>query len=432
MVGTGYVGLVVGAGLADAGNQVTCIDRDGSRIRDLCSAQMPLAEPGLKQLIEHNVGLKRLSFSNELDKPVADADVVMIAVGTPSSDGGLELSAIQEAAAAIGRALRGFTVVVNKSTVPPGTSATLETWIEAQTDQPFAVASNPEFLKEGNAVDDFLHPDRVIVGTTNERAVSVLRELYAPFLRISDRLMLMDPTSAELTKLAANAMLATRISLMNEIALLATKVGANIDSVRRGVGSDSRIGPRYLFAGPGYGGSCLPKDVAGLLACGTEHDLPMSVVSGAQRTNQRQRMMVPAQLRKAFGGKLDNKNVAIWGLSYKPQTDDVRNSPALDAIDALLAEGAAVTAFDPVAMSNAADVFGRRVTFADDKYAAADGTDALVLMTEWREFRRPDFARLHQAMRTPLLFDARNQWDVETAQRHGLQLWGIGEYRRAI
>ena len=431
VLGTGYVGLVTGAGFAELGNDVTCIDIDAGRVAALERGEVPIHEPGLPELLQRNRTRGRIRFATDGRAAVAGAQVVFIAVGTPSrASGAADLTYVLEAARAIGRAIEGFTVVVTKSTVPVGTAAKVKAAIAGETRHPFAVASNPEFLKEGDAVNDFLKPARIVVGADHERAVAALRELYRPVLRTSDRMIVMDVASAELTKYAANAMLATRISFMNELARLAEVVGADIEAIRKGVGSDPRIGSKFLFAGAGFGGSCFPKDLRALIHTGREHDVQLTVVDAVERTNERQKRMLGQRILTHFGRQLGGKKVAIWGLSFKPETDDIRESPALTLIEQLVEAGATVAAYDPVAMPNVRAQLGRAidqtVELADEPYAAAAGADALVLVTEWHELRDPDLARLAGAMRTLTLFDGRNMWSARAARAAGFTYYGIG------
>ncbi len=426
VIGSGYVGLVAGAGFSDFGNDVICVDLDEKRIARLRAGEIPIYEPGLEELVKRNSAQGRLTFTTDTAKAVAGADVVFIAVGTPpSEDGSADLSHVLGAARAIARGLTGYSVIVTKSTVPVGTADRIQKAMTEETRHPFAVASNPEFLKEGDAVNDFMKPARVIIGCEDPKAVTILRNLYAPFMQTNDRIQVMDPRSAELTKYAANAMLATRISFMNELALLCERVGADIEKVRRGVGSDPRIGPKFLFAGPGYGGSCFPKDIRALLQTGREAGIDLFVTDAAQRANARQKKVLAEYLRKQLGS-LTGKKIAIWGLAFKPETDDVRESPALAVIDELLQNGAKVAAFDPAAVETARAVLGDRVEFGKNMYDVVGSADALVIVTEWHAFRRPDFAKLKQAMRNPLLIDGRNVWNSDQVRELGFKYYGIG------
>jgi UDPglucose 6-dehydrogenase len=426
VIGTGYVGLVAGAGFADFGNDVACVDVDAKKIAALQAGQVPIYEPGLDALIARNAKAGRLTFSTDVAAGVAGAEVAFIAVGTPQGDdGAADLRYVDAAAQTIARAMTGFLVIVTKSTVPVGTADRIRAIIAANTTHPFAVASNPEFLKEGDAVNDFMKPDRVIVGVDDDRAREVMRHLYAAFLRTNDRLQFMDPRSAELTKYAANCLLASRISFMNELANLAERIGADIELVRKGVGSDPRIGPKFLFPGPGFGGSCFPKDLKALLHTAREADVPLEVVAAADRANQRQQQVLAHKLEKHFGS-LAGKTIAVWGLAFKPATDDIRESPALTLIDKLLAAGARVHAHDPAAMENVSALYGDRVTLAFKPYDALHGADALVVVTEWHDYRRPDFQRVKSALRAPIVFDGRNIWDPAELRGFGFTYYGIG------
>lgn len=427
VIGTGYVGLVAGAGFADFGNDVHCVDVDEGKIARLSRGEIPIYEPGLEALIASNARAGRLIFSTDVAAAVRDAEVVIIAVGTPpGADGSADLSAVFAVAETIGRNMNGFKVVVTKSTVPVGTADRIEQIIGRFTKEPFGVASNPEFLKEGAAIGDFMKPDRVVIGSNNERALEVLRHLYSSFVRTSDRIHVMDARSAELTKYAANAMLATRISFMNDLAVLSEKLGADIERVRKAVGADPRIGPKFLFPGVGFGGSCFPKDISALLhiAHGVGHDL--GVVRAVDEVNRRQKRLLGEKIRRHFDGALEGRTVAIWGLSFKPQTDDIRESPALVLIDALLEAGARVRAHDPAAMDAVHALLGDRITFAGNMYDAVDGADALALVTEWHEYRQPDFNRIKGLMRVHSLFDGRNIWDAKALRSLGFWYTGIG------
>ena len=427
VIGTGYVGLVSGAGFSDFGHEVTCVDIDPARVAALRRGEIPIFEPGLPELVARNEKLGRLRFTTDVAEAVPGAEIALIAVGTPSRpDGGADLSYVLEAARQIGRAITGFTVVITKSTVPVGTADKVRDAIKSVTKQPFAVASNPEFLKEGDAVNDFLKPARVIVGCEDPKAIEVIRDLYAGLMRTGDRIQVMDIRSAELTKYAANAMLATRISFMNELARLAEAVGADIEAVRKGIGSDPRIGPKFLFAGAGFGGSCFPKDLRALVYTGRESDVHLSVVEAVDKANEKQKRILGERVLAHFGGKLDGKRIAVWGLAFKPETDDIRESPALVLIEQLRAAGATVTGYDPEAMNNIRAALGDQIELTADAYAAAAGADALVLVTEWHELRAPDLVRLKSVMRTPVLLDGRNVWPGPAARKAGFTYYGIG------
>jgi len=428
VIGTGYVGLVAGAGFSDFGNDVTCVDVDAERIRRLLAGEIPIHEPRLEPLVKRNLEGGRLHFTTDTAKAVAGVDAVFLAVGTPTSEdsGAADLSFVYEAARQVGRALTGWAVIVNKSTVPVGTADRVREIVSGQTEHEFAVASNPEFLKEGDAVNDFMKPARVILGVDDERARRLLRNLYAPFLRTSDRMKLMDVRSAELAKYASNAMLATRISFMNELALLAERVGADIEAVRGGVGSDPRIGNKFLFAGPGFGGSCFPKDLRALIHTAEDYGVDLRVVRAAERANERQKRVLGEKVIAHFGDSIEGKRIAIWGLAFKPETDDIRETPALVVAEDLAKAGARVVGYDPVAMDNVRAQVGDGLELAEDMYAAAEGADALVLVTEWRVFRSPDFKRLLERMRQPVLFDGRNVWDPVWLRDMGFHYESIG------
>jgi UDPglucose 6-dehydrogenase len=427
VVGTGYVGLVAGAGFSDFGNDVACVDVDATKIAKLQRGEVPIYEPGLDALIAKNVKAGRLRFSTGVAEAIRGADVVFIAVGTPPApDGSADLSAVFAVARTIGENMSGYKVVATKSTVPVGTADRIEEIIKGMTKHPFGVASNPEFLKEGNAINDFMKPDRVVVGSNDPKAREVLRHLYTPFARTSDRIHTMDARSAELTKYAANALLATRISFMNDLALLAEKLGADIELVRKGVGSDARIGPKFLFPGPGFGGSCFPKDISALLRTGEKVGHELALVRATEEVNIRAKKVLGRKILDHFAGALAGKKIAVWGLAFKPQTDDIRESPALTLLDDLLAAGASVQAHDPQAIPNVKALYGDRVTFAEQMYAAAEGADALALVTEWHEYRSPDFRRLSKVMKTPALFDGRNLWSPEEVRELGFAYAGIG------
>lgn len=426
VVGTGYVGLVTGAGFSDFGHDVTCVDIDTKRVATLTRGEVPFYEPGLHDLIKRNAGLGRLHFTTATAEAVAGAEVVFIAVGTPSGeDGSADLDHVLAAAKQIGAALTGFAVIVTKSTVPVGTAAKVRTAASSTAKHAFAVASNPEFLKEGDAVNDFLRPARVIVGAEDPQAIAVLRELYRGMLRTSDRVQVMDIASAELTKYAANAMLATRISFMNELSRLCEVVGADIEAVRKGIGSDPRIGNKFLFAGAGFGGSCFPKDLRALRHTAQGVDVPLLIVDAAERANERQKRVLGERVLAHFGASLAGKRIAIWGLAFKPETDDIRESPALVLLEQLRAAGANVVGYDPAAMDNIRTQ-GVAIELAKDAYAAATGADALVLVTEWHELRDPDLDRLKALMRTHVLVDGRNVWPMADARAAGFTYYGIG------
>ena len=426
VVGTGYVGLVVGACLAENGNGVWCVDSDASKVDRLRRGEIPIYEPGLNEMVPRNVAEERLRFTTDLSAAVAQSEVIFIAVGTPQDeDGSADLSHVLAVADGIGRAMNGFKVVVNKSTVPVGTVARVREVISRRTKHPFAVVSNPEFLKEGTAVDDFLKPDRVVIGTDDPKVEAIMRQLYEPFVRTGKPILVMDPASAELTKYAANAMLATRISFMNEIANYCGEVGADVRQVRMGMGTDGRIGASFLFPGVGYGGSCFPKDVKALIRMGQEADVRLHVVEAVDRTNEEQKTILVPRIEAHLGG-LASRTIAIWGLAFKPRTDDMREAPAIAIVEKLLAKGASVRAYDPKAEEQARHVFGERVSLCGRAYEAVAGADALIVVTEWNEFREPDFAKIKSLMRHPALFDGRNVYDPRVLREHGFYYEGIG------
>lgn len=427
VVGSGYVGLVAGACFADGGSDVICVDRDERKIRQLSAGQVPIFEPGLAELIQGSLKEKRLHFTTDLADAVRRSRVIFIAVGTPpASDGSPDLSSILEVARGIGRAMDGYRVIVMKSTVPVGTYRKVTEAIAAETDQPFDYVSNPEFLKEGAALEDFMKPDRVVLGTANPAVVATLKQLYAPFMRKSERILVMDPASAEMTKYAANGMLAARISFMNEIAGLCEKYGADVEHVRRGVGTDSRIGNAFLFPGVGYGGSCFPKDVSALASMGNAVDCPVQIVSAVQEVNLRQRRLFAARVIEHFRDRRGGATLAVWGLAFKARTDDVREAPALSAIRMFLEKGMRVRAHDPEAMNAAAAELGSAVVMCEDEYETLDGADALVIFTDWPKFRSPDFDLIAGKLSARLIFDGRNMYDPAFLASRGFRYHCIG------
>ncbi|MGE0545674.1 MAG: UDP-glucose/GDP-mannose dehydrogenase family protein [Kofleriaceae bacterium] len=430
VIGTGYVGLVTGAGFSEFGNHVTCVDVDTARIDRLRRGEVPFFEPGLPELLKRNTAQGRLEFTTDTAAAVANAQLVFLAVGTPSlPDGDADLSQLRTAAEQVARALGpSLTVIVTKSTVPVGTGEMVREIVAGITKHPFAVASNPEFLKEGDAVNDFMKPARVILGADDPRAIERLREVYYAVMRTGERVHVMDLRSAELTKYAANAMLATRISFMNELALLADKLGADVEHVRKAMGADPRIGAKFLFPGVGFGGSCFPKDLRALGHMGVRAGTRLGVVESVVAANEHQKQAFAERVIAALGpGSLAGKRVAIWGLAFKPETDDIREAPALDIIAALRAKAVAITAYDPIAADNVRAVLGDSITYAANPYAAAEGADAVVLVTEWHALRHPDFTKLRKLVRTPLLFDGRNVWPPAEARRAGFTYYGIGK-----
>ena len=430
VVGSGYVGLVLGACLAETGNDVTCLDVDAKKIEGLKRNVLPIYEPGLDALVARNQAEGRLTFTIDAPAAIGSAEVCFIAVGTPQDeDGSADLTYVLAVAESIGRHMQRELVVVTKSTVPVGTAAKVEAKIREFTSRPFHMCSNPEFLKEGAAVDDFLKPDRVVVGVATDYARQVMGDLYAPFVRTGRPVIFMDIPSAEMTKYAANAMLATRISFMNEIAMLCEKTGADVDLVRKGIGSDARIGPSFLFPGPGYGGSCFPKDVQALVRTGQEYGAELSVVRAVHVANERQKHVLGGKVVAALGGSVRGARIAVWGLAFKPNTDDMREAPALVLIEELLDAGATVVAHDPVAMHEAERRLGTRVTFAPNAFAALDGADALAIVTDWNEYRHPDFARIKAALKRPVIVDGRNLYDPAKLRALGFTYDSIGRAR---
>jgi UDPglucose 6-dehydrogenase len=409
------------------GNDVTCCDLDAEKIEGLKRGVMPIYEPGLDKLVMHNVAEGRLLFTTDVASGVAGAEVILLAVGTPPGpDGSADLSFIFKAAEQVAKALTGWAVLVTKSTVPVGTGDKIEAIVKKHAKHEFAVASNPEFLKEGDAVNDFMKPDRVVIGADDKRAVDTLRALYAPFTRTSDRMLVMDRRSSELTKYAANSMLATRISFMNDLANLCELLGADIELVRKGMGSDGRIGPKFLYAGPGFGGSCFPKDLRAAVSTGKEVGYDLSILNAVVAVNERQKKKLGEKVLAHFGGDVKGKRIAVWGLAFKPGTDDTREAPALVLIEQMLAGGATVCATDPVALEIVRKQLGDRIEYDESNYGCVKGADALVLVTEWHEFRRPSFERLKSLMKQPVLFDGRNVWSPAEVRAAGFTYYGIG------
>ena len=426
VVGAGYVGLVVGACLAETGNDVVCVDIDQRKIRGLRRGRVPIYEPALDELVRRNQIEKRLVFSTALSRATRRSEVIFIAVGTPpGEDGSADVQHVLAAARKLARAMNGYTVVAIKSTVPVGTTDRVRDVITRETRHPFSVVSNPEFLKQGSAVEDFLKPDRVVIGTDDARARELMRTLYAPFTRTGAPIVIMDCASAELSKYAANAMLATRVSFMNEIANVCERFGANVDDVRRVVASDRRIGPSFLFPGIGYGGSCFPKDVQALVRSARTSGYRFRILDAVEAVNSSQKRRLFEKMQEVLGS-LDGKQIAIWGLSFKPRTDDMREAPSITMIEALLEAGAKVVAFDPQAHRAARAIFGSRITLAGRSYDALQGADALGILTEWNEFREPNFSRMRSLMRAPVIFDGRNLFDLEQMRVHGFTYYSIG------
>jgi len=427
IIGTGYVGLVAGACFAETGNNVICVDKDEKRIGSLLNGEIPIFEPGLDVLVQRNVKNGRLTFTRDTVAAVKASDVIFLAVPTPQDENGsADLQHVLEAARQVAPAINGYKVIVDKSTVPVGTAAKVRQEIAALTTQPFDVVSNPEFLKEGDAVEDFLKPDRVVVGSDSERATGILKELYTPFVRTGNPIIAMRVESAELTKYAANSLLAAKISFMNEIALLCEKVGADVNEIRAGIGSDVRIGKHFLFPGLGFGGSCFPKDLQALLYTGQEYGVELKVINSTIEANRRQKQLIPEKIKAKFGSDLSNFRIAVWGIAFKANTDDTRESPALALIDSLLKAGAAISTYDPQAIEGARRQFGERIGYFEDAYDALEGADALVIATEWNEFRNPDFAKIKLLLKNPVIFDGRNLFNSKHLRSLGFEYHGVG------
>jgi UDPglucose 6-dehydrogenase len=426
VIGTGYVGLVAGACLAENGNDVMCVDKDDAKIRLLRKGRMPIYEPGLEEIVERNTSERRLTFTTLLTKAVRQSSIIFIAVGTPQGeDGSADLQHVMAVARDVARAMNGYKVIVDKSTVPVGTAARVREVVRRETTHPFSVVSNPEFLKQGAAVEDFLKPDRVVIGAEDPRAATLMRELYAPFTRTGAPIMVMDCASAELSKYAANALLATKISFMNEVANVCEAVGANVDDVRKAVGSDRRIGSSFLFPGVGYGGSCFPKDVKAMLRFAADEGYDFEILKSVETVNQRQKSLLVRKMEAHFGN-LKGRTIALWGLAFKPRTDDMREAPSLVMLEGLLGKGATLAAHDPVATHVARRHFGERVRYTETPYEALEGADGLFVLTEWNEFRRPDFERMKRTMRQAVVFDGRNIFDPERMRERGFVYFGIG------
>ena len=430
VVGSGYVGLVAGACFAETGNTVTCADISEKKIAMLRRNEIPIYEPGLEEMVRRNQDEGRLRFTTDVAAAVRDAKVVFIAVGTPEGeDGSADLQYVLAVASTIGKNMTTSKIVVTKSTVPVGTAGKVRAAIAKETTTPFVVCSNPEFLKEGAAIDDFMKPDRVVIGVEDDAARETLRDLYSPFVRSGNPILFMDIASAEVTKYAANAMLATRISFMNQVAHFCELVGADVDLVRKGIGSDKRIGPGFLYPGPGYGGSCFPKDVKALIRTGTEVGLTFDLLDAVEAVNERQKRRMLEKLTAECGGQLRGKRIAVWGLAFKAETDDMRESPSIPLVEGALAAGAIVVVHDPKAHETAEHVFGQRVTYAADPWAAVQGADALCVVTEWLVYRNPDFDRLKGALKRPLIIDGRNLWEPARMAQLGFEYHGIGRRR---
>ena len=427
VVGTGYVGLVTGTCFAENGNKVTCIDIDAQKIERLKNGETPIYEPELDVLLDRNIHSNRLSFTTDLEAGIKDAEIIFLALPTPpGEDGSADLSYILKVADQLGELLTEYKVIVDKSTVPVGTAEKVYETIAKKAKVEFAVVSNPEFLREGFAVSDFLKPDRVVIGTSDERARKIMESLYRPFLRQGNPIHFMDEKSAELTKYAANSFLATKITFMNEVANFCEIVGADVDKVRMGIGSDDRIGKRFLFPGIGYGGSCFPKDVQALVKSGLEKNFDFKILHAVMEVNQDQKTRLFPKMKNYFKGDLSNKHIAVWGLAFKPDTDDIREAPALFMIDALLHAGASISAFDPEAMSNVKQILGDKIRYATDEYRVLNEADALLICTEWGVFRNPDFNELKKRMKDCVIFDGRNLYDIEEMNEKGFYYSSIG------
>jgi len=428
VIGAGYVGLVTGTCFAEMGNDVVLMDIDEVKIRGLMEGRVPIYEPGLEQMITRNVAEKRLHFTTEIETAVQSSLIIFIAVGTPPDDNGCaDLSQVYTVAREIGRCIDTYKIVVTKSTVPVGTTHTIKEIISQETNHPFDVASNPEFLKEGNAIDDCMKPDRVVIGVNDVRVGELLKELYSPFVRTGKPVLVMDIASSEMTKYAANGLLATKISFVNELSRLCEKVGANIEMVRIGIGADPRIGPQFLFAGVGYGGSCFPKDVDALTRTGAQHDAPLKILEAVQEANKRQRSHFIDKILKHYGQNgIAGKRFAVWGLSFKPRTDDIRDAPSIDIIKALIERGASVRAFDPVAMENTGRILGDSIEYCAGNYECLEGVHGLIIVTEWNVFRHPDFDKLKELLAEPVIFDGRNLYDPAKMAEKGFIYYSMG------
>ncbi len=428
VIGSGYVGLVAGACFAETGNQVICMDKDKEKIENLKNGRIPIYEPGLEEYVERNVRKKKLTFSTDIKETVIASDIIFIAVGTPpDEDGSADLTHVLQAASSIGKYMNGRKIVVNKSTVPVGTAKKVRETIQKETKHPVDVVSNPEFLKEGAAIDDFMYPDRVVIGTSNPETAEIMKELYTPFVRTGSPIIIMDETSAELTKYAANSMLATKISFMNEIARLCDHVGADVEKIRKGIGADKRIGYAFIFPGVGYGGSCFPKDVKALISTAKQHGSELSILQAVEEVNESQKIILVPVIDRYYKGNLKGRTFTIWGLSFKPKTDDMREAPSRALIQELHRRGARIMAHDPVAMDEARRLkLDALVTLCEDNYQALKGSDGLILVTEWLEYREPDFERMKSLMKNPVIFDGRNIYNQDKVRKMGFHYFGIG------
>ena len=427
VIGTGYVGLVAGTCLADSGNDVICVDNNPAKIKALKNGEIPIYEPGLTEMVQRNIEKGRLKVTEDLALAVRESDVIFSAVGTPpGEDGSADLSAVFTVAEGIGNAMNGYKVIINKSTVPVGTADKVCDCISRTTDHPFDVVSNPEFMKEGAALDDFLKPERVVIGTTSEKAAEIMKDLYAPFVRTGAAVLVMDNRSAEMCKYASNSMLAARISFMNEVANICDRVGADVHHVRQAMGLDSRIGRRFLFPGVGYGGSCFPKDVQALAATAREYGYTPRIIDSIEAVNNDQKKTLFKLINDHFEGNLSGKTIAVWGLAFKPQTDDMRAAPSVVVINDLLKAGAKIKAYDPVAKETASEILGDSIEYCDSEYKVLEGADALALITEWNEFRNPDFEKVASLLKNKLIFDGRNQYELDEMKEKGFTYYCIG------
>jgi len=427
VIGTGYVGLVTGTCLAETGNEVVCVDIDADKVERMKNGEVPIYEPHLDVLFERNIKAGRLSFTTSLDEGLAHGEIIFLALPTPEDeDGSADLKYVLGVADEIGKKITSYKVIVDKSTVPVGTSEKVHNAIAKNAKSDFDVVSNPEFLREGFAVDDFMKPERIVVGSGSDRATALMRKLYGPFVRSGNPIIIMDEKSAELTKYASNAFLATKITFMNEIANYCELVGADVDKVRIGMGTDSRIGKRFLFPGIGYGGSCFPKDVKALHKSGKDENYEFKILNAVLEVNKKQKTILIPKIENYFGNNLKGKKIAVWGLAFKPETDDIREAPALDVIDALIERGASVTAFDPEAMTNVKKKLGNQIEFAASMYKALEDADALVICTEWSIFRTPDFEKIKKALKNPVIFDGRNLYEVDEVKDLGFDYYSIG------
>ncbi len=427
IIGTGYVGLVAATCFAESGNSVICVDNNETKIKDLLDGKIPIYEPGLTELVQRNLNAGRLQPTTDIESSVKKSDIIFLAVGTPpGEDGSADLSAVYAVSESIGKFMDGYKIIVNKSTVPVGTADKVREKISSVTDQPFDVVSNPEFMKEGAALDDFLKPERVVIGASSKKAAEIMHELYSPFTRTGAETLIMDNRSAEMCKYASNAMLAARISFMNEVANICDRVDADVHNVRLAMGHDSRIGRRFLFPGVGYGGSCFPKDVQALAATAKENGYQPLLIDAIEAVNENQKKVLVNKVKNYFGDDLSGKTFAVWGLAFKPKTDDMRAAPSIVIINELLAAGAEIKAFDPVATETAKAIFGDKISYLNSRDEVLNNADALILITEWSEFRSPDFKLIKEQLKNPVIFDGRNQYELEEMKEHGLNYYSIG------